>query len=141
MREIKFRAWDKDDKVMFVPNNICHTSSGIEYTRELSDGINIKRYWQGESPNNVFLMQYTGLKDVNGKEIYEGDIIKWGHINGYEENPHRIAIVEFNPDIQFNCINLEFIFRYGCFNYQNTDEAVEVIGNIYENPELIERNY
>ena len=122
MREIKFRAWEKWDgePAKMVYFDIC-SSKTIE-----------------ELATNAIIMQYTGLKDINGREIYEGDIVIWGHIEGwYKEVPVRIAIVEFNPDIQFNCINLKRTFLFGQFAYQDTHNALEVIGNIYENPELL----
>ncbi len=131
MRELKFRAWDKRKRIMVYRNE-----------NESAD------YWDGVYGSEIELinsllndssyefMQYTGLKDRNGREIYEGDIVKWGQLEGNTENPVRIAIVEFDPDLQFRCINLDHIFRFGCFMYPS--EALEVIGNIYENPEWLE---
>lgn len=94
--------------------------------------------------------QFTGLHDKNGKEIYEGDVVNWGmHHPNSEERFHRYAIVEFNPDIQFkiifyinsqNGVKKEtdgHIFRFGQFAYKETERHLQVLGNIYENPELL----
>ena len=93
--------------------------------------------------------QFTVLHDKNGKEIYEGDIVKWGMHNGSEEHWHRYAVVEINPDIQFRILFYILsetgerkltdndVLHYGRFAYKDTENHLEIIGNIYENPELL----
>ena len=128
-REIKFRAWDKQNKNMeevdLLGSNVLHIKNS-----------------EWENIEDFEVMQYTGLKDLKGKELYEGDIIKWGHIGDIKEDPIRIAIVEINPDLQFRCINLEYrnknvIFNYGNFAYKDTEKYVEKIGDIYTTPEIL----
>lgn len=115
-REIKFRAWEKHLKVMYVPRALTFSTNKM-VVAELRHGNEI----QGEIDD--ILMQCTGLKDKNGKEIYEGDII--------EDEVGRDPI----------------IFQSGMFCVgKDGDESLwwfvlnsdfKVIGNIYENPELL----
>lgn len=89
--------------------------------------------------------QFTGLKDMNGKYIYEGDIVKWGHTENCHEYPPRISVVKIEPDIRFHCITATehnfgqsgYVFQYGNFAYKQTEKYLEVIGNIHDNPELL----
>ncbi|MFA5166577.1 MAG: YopX family protein [Candidatus Paceibacterota bacterium] len=114
MREIKFRAW-VDNKRMVDFESICNL-----YTVY---GLFIS--------SDIIPMQYTGLKDSTGKEIYEGDIITSNYHNDiYDYGFELTSFVEF---------------RNGCFwlnvhkcelHYYN--EFSIVVGNIYENPELLE---
>lgn len=110
MRTIKFRAWDK------------MTSQMIKW-EDILDHWNFKAFKQ---PYHVF-MQYTGLKDAYGKEIYEGDIVE--HIR------HGKGVVEWNRNNAcfFVKANIEYIFDNNAGEYIHR----EVIGNIYENPELL----
>lgn len=131
MRTIKFRAWDKEDTQMrdVLAVSFYHRVLSVEYEGDqfVQDGM-----------NRFILMQYTGLLDKNKIEIFEGDIVKWGHLNQWSrEQPHRIAEVKFNPDIQFH--SQVGVFNFGSFAYRDTTETdLEVIGNIYEHPELLE---
>ena len=97
MRDIKFRAWDKNRGMII---------SELDFTGT----------YQGE------IMQYTGLKDKNGKEIYEGDICK-------HQNPSESNYVEYRLGVW--CLMPHGLYLHG------EDMMVEVIGNIYENPELL----
>lgn len=118
MREIKFRAWDKENNKMFHYGS----NEGFFAHAECHD-------WP--------VMQYTGLKDKNGKEIYEGDIIEYLSMTGIStrgvvEWGQTAAFYLHSPD-QGNLLFDEFT---GCFH---EDEHWKVLGNIYENPELINK--
>ncbi len=115
-REIKFRAWDKEEKIM------CYQEKGVGSFFEIGGSYLEELFYN----DDVVVMQYTGLKDRNGKEIYEGDIVR-------QTLPATGTIS-----------TAEIIYSRGRFCLDNgtipddlIPEACEVIGNIYENPELI----
>ena len=145
MRTLKFRAWDKNNKKFFNVSQIVFEGFGKKEGVQIDDeGLRWLDY------NDVILMQFTGLMDKNGKKIYEGDIL--GELFGGE-------LLEF--------ATWEIIFENACFGYRATKinlenypsedpclkpfynsedqelvntERFEVIGNIYENRELMETN-
>jgi len=130
MREIKFRAWEEKGKdmiyshrgnfVMELDGECSFVEWGHNYFKPMPD---------------LILMQFTGLKDKDGKEIYEGDILFWKDKN----DPESTSM-------------FSIIFNEGCF-CDDDDEPLfeliskndilgdyEVIGNIYENPEILEHD-
>lgn len=123
MREIKFRVWDKLYKVMREVLSIDLEKKKVicpPRGHEFSEWYN-----QHLSFNEVLPLQYTGLKDKNGKEIYEGDI--------FRTYLRHVAVVEWSNDGRF----LGFTAERDII-YVDMVPAIEVIGNIYENPELLE---
>jgi uncharacterized phage protein (TIGR01671 family) len=123
MREIKFRAYVEHLKWIVPVTDIYfdHQELECDLTSEGDKSI--------FSFDEVELMQYTGLKDKNGKEIYEGDLIK---VNGSEE----LDLVKY-LDGSYYGVNPKYhnTLRYN-LDYKTKDIA-ELIGNIYENPELL----
>lgn len=122
MREIKFRAWDKNNKKMISIARFDFADWSV-YTHlfgEPTDGINCE------------IMQYTGLQDKNGKEIYEGDILDCGD---------RIVKVKWNnPCGQWDCDFVKYQGKKSSNGIENAEwqYRADAIGNIYENPELLE---
>ena len=134
MREIKFRAWIKEDKKMENVKTMDFTDKTI---RCLKKNKFINAYLlRRVSFDDVELMQYTELKDKNGKEIYEGDIVL---IKLDETSTWYKTVVGFKKGAFIaNLIDKEdyvYIFHHGF-----TDDDFEIIGNVYENKNLLEEN-
>jgi len=121
MREYKFRAWDKEERKMFQPDTIATihmnpTPFGLTIIDKDGDGACMK----------FVLMQFTGALDKNGKEIFEGDILSFVPVDSPKFGRHyRPFLVEWNDE-------------RGSFTFWYPRDAVEIIGNLYETPELLD---
>lgn len=143
-REIKFRIYDTDEKEMFYQEDIDYIDfiTGIVFIHQ-EDGYD----YLIDSRSDGKLMQYTGLKDKNGKEIYEGDILRCKCLKKCKLDSCAEKVIQYKNSI------IEW-WESGCnLGYRLRDSKgktmmikpthlrtmeVEVIGNIYENPELLE---
>ena len=143
MREVKFRAFLKGKKKMLPVTYL--TLSDEESEQVGVADCNNEGCVLCDDYEKVELMQFTGLKDKNGREIYEGDII--AYLDSYD----RSSESGYNFEEFMNKGEIVFNDEYGRFdvtnrsdiNYFDFCECVneyEVIGNIYENPELLEVN-
>ena len=110
--EFKFRLWDTEKNVLKIPVTL------YEMLRLINEA-GFQNYKVQSEQTMGIVMQYTGLKDKNHKEIYEGDIVK-GIRNGIEL--------------------VEMFQEYNIIGYNVDWEKAEIIGNIYENPELLNEN-
>lgn len=135
----KFRAWDKVNKKLKQVYSIDFDENGEiqsikdEYTKpnEMYAMFEIE-YFE--------LMQSTGLKDINGTEIYEGDIIDKGYLSKVHD---EIGVVKFDKGVDSDGFHAEVWL--GWITDKNSSlldvyKKCKVLGNIYENPELLEDN-
>ena len=133
MKEIKYRAWDVENKIMLPVGRIDFGLDGHGFRIFCNDGTN---FWWIKDKKDFEIMQYTGLKDKKNKEIYEGDIV------AFKRNKKNIKWVE-KCKVE-NSDGLLEPFYINCFGDYDTQWDYlqeygwhEIIGNIYETPELI----
>lgn len=119
MREIKFRAWHKELRIMVYRGVYDRNWYTKDKDGKLFEGIH------PDDRHEMILMQFTGLKDCNGKQIYEGDIVK-----PYStEKTKNLSVIVYD----FNQFRIK-----GTYLYWNWDlRQVEIVGNICENPEIL----
>ena len=132
MREYKFRVWDTENKEMLKVQELDFEDTF--YGGRLS--IRTDQYNDYFDIEDMILMQYTGLKDKNGKEIYEGDII----FDSFYERKAKVVFLEgaFWLDYIDDFKEYETIHkRYQLLANYDNKSVLEVIGNIYDNPELL----
>lgn len=125
MREIKFRAWDKEHKEWA---NYSITDNKLEFYVKEAD-----RWKIDQRGRRFVLSQYTGLKNNNGEKIYEGDIVravgflKWIGVAKYSDKNQAFVFEGIDKNYRGNIV---FMSQF--------DQGFKILGNIYENPELFE---
>ena len=125
MREIKFRVFDKASR--YNPMHIVGEDSHDSFWIDSDNVFHYRNLQNGEGSGeygDYILMQYTGLKDKNKKEIYEGDIL-WD-----EHNEEYCEVI-------FECGKFVCNFETNSIDLSDISDELIVIGNIYENKELI----
>lgn len=129
MREIKFRVWDNGLMKKFVRIPFYLNCEGYVYKDNDPHGVDMSGKRSVSPMQNVIAMQFTGLKDKNGKEVYEGDLITWPHLNNLE-----------TCEVYYNESEFAFVARPINKNIELEswlDSTCKVIGNVFENPDLI----
>ncbi|EHN6893219.1 hypothetical protein KJK50_002842 [Listeria monocytogenes] len=138
MRDIEYRAFVKETKKMLPVTDLCFNeteSVGVSGCGDANCTLCVD--WYGF--DDVVLMQYTGLKDKNGKKIFEGDIVK---VTG-DEDCEFTSIVEYFGEGDYPAFDMtapeDYYFESNKFSeiLMSSSYELEVIGNIHENPELM----
>ncbi|KMO86411.1 hypothetical protein AB840_08055 [Megasphaera cerevisiae DSM 20462] len=150
MRDIKFRAWDRNKKMM--EKVVCiemlspyvYTNVIVEF-KEHGRVINDNHLIGGtDGCDTAILMQYVGLKDSNGKEIYEGDIVKCTG-DEWPNGMNVIYEVIYGADNDYPAFDLideygnNIYIANGILHFKSKG-TIEVVGNRYENPELLKEH-
>ena len=133
MREIKFRAWNKGLRRMSLVQE-------LKFERRNNIVVHTKNSG-GMNDVNFFIMQFTGLKDKNNKEIYEGDIVRviTDYFGKGIENDFIGKIIYCEERMMFEIDIIKINIGEGFSSSSDYEGELEVIGNIYENPELLEK--
>ena len=134
----KFRCWDGENMIYFDDNSRVVLSfnkiSGWNVAPNVND---YKGEWlcgESQSRKDFVLMQFTGKQDKNGNDIYEGDV--FCNIKNGKWRVLQKPILKFEDAAYLLC-SQDHDFKYELLRYYESDYELEVIGNVYENPELL----
>ena len=122
----KFRAWNGYRKIMADYVSAIQNGDTKGTPSSVNVIVNGKNETWDIKNDHVELLQYTGLKDANGKEIYEGDIVKY---HNFDDKYQYLPIIWLDQDC---------LVSAGGYRIDIVARRCEVIGNVHENPELVE---
>ena len=154
MRTLKNRAWDTANKRWATESDFKEVGLFVNYYIDGSGKFELQADVNECGYGRFEIVEFTGLHDKNGKEIYEGDVVLipsgtstvivdhnlGDEYSVYKKNEPKIGVVEFvKGSFRLNKPGDKSVNYYGVINYtgQAYNYLIEVIGNIYENPELL----
>ena len=142
MKELKFRAFHKPSKKMFDVGMIDFLANELIGIEDLGNGFSMGHF--NKQIKDCELMQFTGLKDVDGKEIFEGDIVEIKFDDYYSNNSFTIDEDSTHKgEIVFEFFGYYIKFPDMCFMSINDiadyEFNIKILGNIHQNPELLEK--
>lgn len=127
----KYRMWNKITSRLHGVDGLYFDSEEVQY----KDEVGVLRFIKFE---NTILMQSTGLRDKNGKEIFEGDIVTDGDVTSdikYHQTLGFYMIGKYGFSVPFGQgVDVEYFEEFA----DHVSKTFEVVGNVYENPELLE---
>ncbi|EMW6190829.1 YopX family protein [Enterococcus faecium] len=133
----RFRAWDKKTETIQEIESISFKEKKLVIDQKSVTWFNSDYI---RNSDEVELMQSTGMKDKNGVEIFEGDVVSVSVRNGFDYLDNKVCIVKNSIDYSgLVCATVDEDLEYQIFNTELFEEyTYEVTGNIYENSELLE---
>ena len=136
MREIKFRAWDNRNSKFIDTDTwtqVVITSNGLIFLSHTESIMFSEVSMERLDKEDVEILYNSGLKDIKGSDIYQGDLCLYDR-NINESKDKEVFVVEYQDGALFIDSNSERIYMH---DIRETEESIEVIGNIFENPELL----
>jgi uncharacterized phage protein (TIGR01671 family) len=138
-RQIRFRVWDIKGGNWLNPDH-TQDGAGITFKGEVAFCSQSQfGYVREEHKDRFVIQQFTGVKDKNGREVFEGDILKFKTYDGWKDDFGRYVFLE----VRYHELTASFrmtrcdTYRGDSFDYSDKPKEVEVVGNIFENPELL----
>jgi uncharacterized phage protein (TIGR01671 family) len=135
MREIKFRVWDTKQGKFLVNPKVEFTHETKSWGKEFYLEISEDWFAEDYDPRRYIFLQATGIKDKNGKEIYEGDILRHKQKNSFGKYFENFYSVEWSLLVGYDDPGVGYQL-----NPEEINDFEEVVGNIYENPELLNKD-
>jgi len=129
MREHKYRAWNKENKTMYeIDGNDLYIADNRIYEINISGDFNGElTVYKTDVTDQYILMEYVGFKDMNKKEIYEGDIDSGGYVVTYQAN--------LNVGLGMNAGWYLQRDNFESWSVLECNDDIEIVGNVFENPE------